>query len=221
VPIALSFAESAAGQPILLFRNAIICLPAVALAMAWVLLRTRLPAVLGWLALGGLLALRALQLAPSYGVSPENWKAAERYVSAHTRPGDCIAFYPRDGRMPFDYYVRGGEAAAGRPVMSSGVRVPRPVDPVTRWARTPPYVEDYSTPTNRQLTQIERSCPRLWFVASHEGQRHGPPVSRTNFIRYRVLGATLQLAYRTHHRRNFGWAAQIEVELLSARQPAH
>jgi hypothetical protein len=86
------------------------------------------------------------------------------------------------------------------------------------WASSPPYVEDYSTPTNAQLTQIERSCPRLWFVASHAGQRHGPPVSRTNFIRYRVLGATLQLAYASHRRRNFGWAAPIEVELLSGRR---
>jgi mannosyltransferase len=218
VPIVLSLAESAAGQPILLFRNAVICLPAVALALAWVLLRTRVPVALGWAALGGLLALRALQLAPSYGVSPENWKAAERYVSAHTQPGDCIAFYPRDGRMPFGYYVRKGEVAAGRAVMSNGVRVPLPVDPAMPWAVSPPYVEDYATPTDAQLTQIERSCPRLWFVASHAGQRHGPPVSRTNFIRYRVLGATLQLAYRNHRRRNFGWAASIEVELLSGRQ---
>jgi hypothetical protein len=60
----------------------------------------------------------------------------------------------------------------------------------------------------------------LWFVASHEGQKTGPPVSRMNFIKYRVLGATLQLGYAHHHRVNFGWAAQIEVELLSGRQHA-
>jgi mannosyltransferase len=219
VPIALSFAESAAGQPILLFRNAIICLPAVALLMAWVLLRGNTRAYLGLAALGGLLLLRALQLAPSYGVSPENWKAAERYVSEHTRPGDCIAFYPLDGRMPFDYYVRAGESAAGAPVMSTGVRVPRPVEPARLpWSSTPPFVEDYQTPTNSQIKNIEGTCRRLWFVASHEGQKTGPPGSRMNFIKYRVLGATLQLAYQRHHRVNFGWAAQIEVELLSGRQ---
>jgi mannosyltransferase len=221
VPIALSFAESAAGQPILLFRNAIICLPAVGLVFAWVLLRPGVRAHLGLAAVGGLLLLRALQLAPSYGVSPEDWKSAEQYVSAHARPGDCIAFYPLDGRMPFDYYVRAGESAAGRPVMSTGVRVPRPVEPArVPWSVTPPFVEDYQTPTDQQISNIESTCPRLWFVASHVGQAKGPPVSRMNFIRYRVLGATFQLGYKRHHRVNFGWAAQIEVELLSARQQA-
>ena len=223
IPIVLSLAESAAGQPILLFRNAIICLPAVALAMAWVLLRGhgRQRLYLGWAAVGGLVLLRALQLAPSYGVSPENWKAAEHYVSAHTKPGDCIAFYPLDGRMPFDYYVRAGEQSAGAPVMSSGVRVPRPVEPAKLpWSSTPPFVEDYQTPSNSQIGNIEKTCRRLWFVASHEGQKSGPPMSKVNFVKYRVLGATLQLGYRQHHRVNFGWAAQIEVELLSGRQKA-
>jgi mannosyltransferase len=219
VPIVLSVAESAAGQPILLFRNAIICLPAVALAMAWVLLRRSTRWYIGWAAVGGLLLLRALQLAPSYGVSPENWKAAEHYVSERTRPGDCIAFYPLDGRMPFDYYVRAGESAAGAPVMSTGVRVPRPVEPAKLpWSSTPPFVEDYQTPSNSQINNIEKTCRRLWFVASHEGQKSGPSAeSRMNFVKYRVLGATLQLGYQHHHRVNFGWAAQIEVELLSGR----
>lgn len=220
VPIALSLGESAAGQPILLFRNAVICLPAVGLALAWVLLRTRVPVRLGWVLVGALLVLRALQLAPSYGVSPENWKAAESFVSSHVRPGDCIAFYPLDARMPFDYYVRSQVKASGT-LEAEGIRVrlPRPVEPAKiPWSETPPYVERYNTPSNSQINHIEKTCRRLWFVASHVGQAKGPPVSRVNFIRYRVLGATLQLGYAHHMRRDFGWASKIEVELLSGRQ---
>jgi mannosyltransferase len=219
VPVALSVGESAAGQPILLFRNSVICLPAVAMSLAWVLFRAR-PSWLAWFGLGMLLLLRALQLVPSYGVSPENWKAAERYVSGHVRPGDCIAFYPRDGRMPFDYYVRAGEASPGT-VAAGGrrVRLPRPVDPRTRWGATPPFVEDYSTPSNRRLLQIEHACRRLWFVVSHPGQANGPPGSRFNYVRYRVLGATLQVGYLVHRKRRFGWASPVQVELLSDPHP--
>jgi hypothetical protein len=67
-----------------------------------------------------LIGLRAVALVPSYGVSPENWRAATAYVlRSSERPGDCVAFYPLDGKMPFAYY-------AGQPVK--------------------PYVERYETP---------------------------------------------------------------------------
>lgn len=209
VPLALSLAESAAGQPILLYRNSVICLPAVALAIAWAAFRTRLAPRTAWLAVGGLLALRAVQLIPSYGVSPENWKAAEAYVVANARPGDCIAFYPRDGRMAFDYYVRarGQEDSA-----------PRPVDPSASWAQIRPYVEDYTIPAGRALTRIESRCPRVWFIASHQGQLNGPPGSLTNYIRYRIFQDQLQSVYQHFHTHVFGWAAQVRVELLSDRR---
>ena len=76
--------------------------------------------MLAWLAIAVLLALRAVALAPSYGTSPENWRAATAYVLASSRPGDCVAFFPLDASMPFDYYAR------------------RPVQP---------HVEQYQTPT--------------------------------------------------------------------------
>src|SRR6185437_3540468 len=41
---------------------------------------------------------------PSYGTSPEDWRAATAFVTASKRPGDCVAFYPLDARMPFAYY---------------------------------------------------------------------------------------------------------------------
>jgi mannosyltransferase len=209
VPLALSLAESAAGQPILLYRNSVICLPAVALAIAWAAFRTRLGPRTAWLAVGGLLALRAAPLINSYGVSPENWKAAEAYVVANTSPGDCIAFYPRDGRMAFDYYVRErGQVAAA----------PRPVDPSAPWGTVRPYVEDYTIPAGRALSRIESRCPRMWFVASHQGQINGPPGSLTNYIRYRIFQDQLQSVYQHFHTHVFGWAAQVRVELLSDRR---
>jgi mannosyltransferase len=205
IPMLLSLAESASGQPILLYRNSVICLPAVAVLLAWALLRTRLPVAFGWLGVGVLVALRAVPLVASYAVSPEDWKAAERYVVANARPGDCVVFYPLDGRMPFDYYVR---------ARGDGSRAPTPVSPATPWSRVRPFVEDYATPSGGRLRRIESACPGLWFVASHQGQRHGPPGSRSNYVRYRTLQTTLQEAYPHHHMKIFGYASQVRVEQL-------
>jgi hypothetical protein len=67
-----------------------------------------------------LIALRVVALAPSYGTSPEPWRAATTYVTHAAEPGDCVAFYPLDASMPFYYY-------AGGPLQ--------------------PHVEQYETPT--------------------------------------------------------------------------
>jgi hypothetical protein len=115
VPVVLMWLWSLVGQPLFTPRNALVSLPAVALVLAWGLART--PA--GWVVLVVVLALRVVALVPSYGTSPEDWRAATAYVTASARPGDCVAFYPLDARMPFAYY-------AGWPVK--------------------PYVERYETP---------------------------------------------------------------------------
>jgi hypothetical protein len=115
VPLVLMWLESLAGQPIFTARNLLLSLPAVALVLGWLLAR----AAIGWVLVALVLALRVVVLAPSYGISPENWRAATAYVLAAQRPGDCLAFYPLDAQMPFAYY-------AGRPVR--------------------PYVERYETP---------------------------------------------------------------------------
>jgi len=212
MPLLLSVLESLTGQPILLYRNSVVALPPVAILIAWSLLRTRLPPVAGWAAVITILGLRAVQVLPAYGLSPENWKAAEAYVLARAKPGDCIAFYPLDGRMPFDYYVRarGQELAA-----------PLPVDPATPWSRVKPFVERYTAPARPALRRIERSCPRLWFIASHQGQLHGTPGSLTNYIRYRILQDELQSAYPHARTSRFGWAAVVYVELLSRPGSTH
>ena len=116
VPLALMWLESLVGQPIFTARNLLVSLPAVALLLGWAITRSRL----AWPALAVLIALRVVTLVPSYGTSPENWRAATAYVLHAARPGDCIAFYPLDASMPFDYY-------AHRPVQ--------------------PHVEQYGTPT--------------------------------------------------------------------------
>ncbi len=101
VPLALMWLESLVGQPIFTARNLLVSLPAVALLLAWAITRSRL----AWAALVVLIALRVVALAPSYGTSPENWRAATAYVLHSARPGDCFAFYPLDAQMPFKYYA--------------------------------------------------------------------------------------------------------------------
>jgi mannosyltransferase len=116
VPIGLMWLWSLVGQPLFTPRNALVSLPAVALLVGWLAARTRI----GWVAVAVVIALRVVVIAPSYGTSPENWRAATHFVTASERPGDCVAFYPLDARMPFAYY--------------SGHRVK-------------PYVERYDTPS--------------------------------------------------------------------------
>jgi mannosyltransferase len=101
VPIGLMWLWSLVGQPLFTPRNALVSLPAVALLVGWWVAR----APHGWAAVAVVLALRMVALAPSYGTSPENWRAATAYVTGSERPGDCVAFYPLDARMPFAYYA--------------------------------------------------------------------------------------------------------------------
>ena len=115
VPVVLMWLWSLIGQSLFTPRNALVSLPAAALLLGWLLARSRA----GWAIVAVLLALRVVALVPSYGVSPEDWRAATAYVLHGERAGDCVAFYPLDGEMPFAYY-------AGLPVK--------------------PYVERYETP---------------------------------------------------------------------------
>jgi mannosyltransferase len=203
VPLGLSIVESLAGQPIQLARNSLLSLPAVALVLAWGLTHPRISPWLGVCALGAVLALRALQLAPSYGVSSENWKAAAQHVLAATRVGDCAAFYPSDGRMAFAYYI------------PPGARAPAPVLPGSPWSETRPYVERYVRPSASRLAQIEARCTRVWLIASHEGFRNGPVASRVNYAGYQALRGALSRGYRHDSRVEYGWASPVRVELFS------
>ncbi len=203
VPTALALVAAFAGQPIELARAGILIIPALSLLLAWGLWRTRLPAHLAVAVVLVLLGLRLDALAPSYGTSPEPWNAAARHVLAAAAPA-CIAFYPEDGRMPFSYYVRDGAGSRLTAVL-----------PSLTWGVTRPYVERYVVPSATRLDAIVRACPRLWFVASHEGQRDGPPESRRDWRGYRALLATFERRYPARELSTFGYAAQIRVLLLS------
>jgi hypothetical protein len=167
----------------------------------------RLPGVAGVGALAAVVALRVLALAPTYGVSPEDWQQATAYVLARAEPGDCAVFYPLDARMAFEYYVARDGAIA---------RAPRSVLPVLPWGKVKPYVEDYVTLPASQIPGIAASCPRLWLISSHEGQPNGPSAqSRSNWSRFVALRASLEQAYRSHARVRFSYAATVHVDLLS------
>jgi mannosyltransferase len=207
VPVALAFMESLVGQPIFLPRNLLMAVPAVALLLALGIAHRRMPAWLGWSLLASLLALRALQLGPSYGVSAEDWQGASSYVLARAQPRDCLAFYPSDGRMAFQYYIGTSAAAAAR--------APASVLPVVPWGQVRPYVEDYVGLSSSELSRASAGCPRLWFVYSHEGQRKGPFGSRTNYARYIGLRSALEREYPRHAMASFGYASAVKVELLT------
>jgi len=197
VPAILGLVAALAGEPLELSRSAVLLIPALALLLGWGLCHPRLPRGAGVATIAALLALRALQLAPTYGTSPENWRAAAGYVLAATRSDPtCVAFYPEDGRMPFDYYVPHDSEAGLIPVL-----------PATPWSQVKPYVERYQ-PLG---AGIAARCPRLWLIASHQGQLSGPPASRRDYARYQRLVAELRGLYGTPTLRHFGYAAQVRV----------
>jgi mannosyltransferase len=208
VPAALTFAYSLVSQPIFVPRNLLICTPAVAVGLASVISDRRLPRVVTAAVLVAILALRAIPVGHSYAVSPEPWQTVTHDVLTRARPGDCIAFYPQDGRMAFQYYV--GTAAAAR-------RAPRSILPVIPWGVVKPYVEDYATLSPAQITARAGGCRRLWFVSSHEGQANGPPQARANRVQWLRLDAALERVFGSAPVHKYGYASTIHVQLLAGR----
>jgi uncharacterized membrane protein len=213
IPTVVTMVLYLAGEPIELQRVTILVLAPVALLLAWLLLR---PGVQPGLGVGGvavLLALRLLQLAPSYGTSPEPWNAVTAYVMSSTsidRPA-CVLFYPQDGREPFDYYLRAATAAT--PGSQPGAAL-RSILPSLSWSTVRPFVEAYGTLTPSTLAGEAGNCPRVWLIASHQGQAAGTPQSRLNLKRYQAIEAGLAKAYRRSTERQFGWSASVDVQLF-------
>jgi hypothetical protein len=204
VPFVLALLESVLGQSIFQARYLLVSLPAVSLLLAWTALARGAPVTLGVAVVAVLIVLRALQLAPAYGVSPENWRAATSYVVAHAEPGDCVAFYPLDNRMPFQYYLatRGPAAVAA---------APRSILPRLPWTQVRAYVEDYASLTRAELSGLRSRCARVWLLSSHEGAVGGPPISRANHTRLQALLETLQGDYPRVGSRTFGTAHTITL----------
>ena len=210
VPTALTLIAYAAGEPIELPRVTILELPALALLVAWLLLRPEVKPLLGVAAVTVLLALRLLQVIPSYGVSPEPWNAATAYVLSSTSAGRpaCVAFYAQDGREAVDYYLK-----ALRPSQRDPAPSLTPVLPSLPWASIRPYVERYATLSSAREARIARECPRLWLISSHSGQANGTHRSMVNLRRYNDLERQLRGRYRHTSLRTFGWASPIHVRL--------
>jgi hypothetical protein len=215
VPVAIALIYSLFFQPVFLPRNLLMSVPAVGLLLGAGLIRTpptrprrpRRATVLGPALLVILVAGRALQLAPSYGVSPEPWQQASAYVLDRARPGDCVAFYPLDGRMAFQYYF-GTSPSADR-------RAPRSILPLLPWGDVHPDVEAYVTLTPPQITQRAAGCRRMWFVSSHEGQADGPARSRANRAEFFELRRRLEREFGQGPIKQLGYASAVHVQLLA------
>ena len=210
VPVGITFCYSLIAQPLFQPRNVLMCVVAVALLLGAALTHPGVPRIAGAAALVALVALRALAVANSYGVSPEPWQQAAAYVQARARPGDCIAFYPLDGRMAFQYYI-GART-------SSDQRAPRSILPVARWGVVKPFVERYDTLTPPEIATRGAGCRRMWFVSSHEGQTDGPAQSLANRARFLALRARLQRAFGHARVIQLGYAAAIHIQLLPGRR---
>jgi hypothetical protein len=154
------------------------------------------------------LGARALPVVRAYGVSPEPWQAVTAGVLAQSRPGDCIAFYPADARMAFQYYVRSGPASR---------RAPRAVMPVAPWGVVRPYVEDYTVPAPAELARRVAGCQRMWLVSSHEGQANGPPVARAH--RSAVVRAERRAPASVRRRAGDATATRASSTQADARPP--
>ena len=210
VPAVLTLTAYAAGEPIELPRVTILELPALALLVAWLLFQHSVKLPLGITAMAVLLALRLLQLIPSYDVSPEPWNAATAYVLSATsasRPA-CVAFYAQDGREAVDYYLK-----TLRPSQRDPAPNLRPVFPSLPWATIRPYVERYATLSSTAQARIAGECPRLWLISSHSGQADGTHQSLRNLQRYQALERQLGVHYRHTSVRTFGWASPVHVRL--------
>jgi hypothetical protein len=133
-------------------------------------------------------------------------RTSARYVlDASAHDPACVAFFPQDARMPFDYYARGARDAGSL----------TPVFPNAPWSAVKPFVEQYLVPSGETLDRLAASCPTLWLIASHQGLRDGPTSSRTDYFHYHALLRSLALRYPTQRGTKFGYAAVIWVTRFS------
>jgi mannosyltransferase len=209
LPAALTFLYSLVSQPVFVPRNVLVSTPAVALAFAPALADRRWPRFVAAGLLVAVLAARAVPVVRAYGVSPEPWRAVTAQVLAQSRPGDCIAFYPADARMAFQYYVGTGLGVR---------RAPRAVLPAGPWGVVRPYVEEYAVPSAAELARRTAGCERMWLVSSHEGQPNGPAVARAHRAQWFALSAALRRRFGAGPVTKHGYASVIHVQLMPGRR---
>jgi mannosyltransferase len=209
LPGALTFLYSVISHPVFVPRNVLMSTPAVALAVAPALRDRRWPRYVVPVLLVAMLAARAIPVVRADGVSPEPWHDVTARVLAQSRPGDCVAFYPADARMAFQYYV--GSGAATR-------RAPRAVLPLISWGVVRPFVEDYAVPSPAALARRTAGCVRMWLISSHEGQPNGPALARAHRAQWFRLAGALQRRFGSGPVRKYGYASVIHVELMPGAQ---
>jgi mannosyltransferase len=224
VPLVLLWVISKAGQSMWEARYLLVSLPAAALTLAWLITRVAeldlsgvavrhdraylraVPGALAAVLLVALLVLRGIQVGEAYGVSTEPWRTVTKLVLTSSRPGDCIAFYPLDARMPFRYYV------------PAGASPPRPVLPTLPWRQVRSYVEEYSTLSPSQVDQVAGSCRRVWLVSSHQGQHDGTAAGQAHYGQFLLLRGRIGRAYRHWQTGEFGAEHLITVDLYSGQR---
>ena len=126
-------------------------------------------------------------------------------------PGDCVAFYPLDARMAFEYYVARAPRRRRRAALGACRSIP--------WTPSKPYAEQYVTLSRRRRSR--RSAVAARGCGSSQRTRasaHGPSAeSRVNWAQFVALRAALERAYKHHARTQFSYAATIHVDLLTRR----
>ena len=139
VPVLLVFAISRLGPHLFVPYYLIVVVPALLLLAAAGLVR--LPGrATGIVALGLLIIGSGVGISDWYRQPPENdFRAATRYVLAHDRPGDAIAYYPWWIRPGFAYY----EALAGRSVPTVTPARPKRIWLVLGGGAPPPRVAQF------------------------------------------------------------------------------
>ena len=211
VPTGLTLLAYAVGEPIELPRVTILELPALGLLVAWLLTRPQVKPLLGGAAVAVILALRLMQVIPSYGASPEPWNAATAYALRAAPAGrtTCVVFYAQDGREVFDYYKQ----AMQRSAHGTATRL-APVLPSLAWSRVKPFIEQYRGLDAAQQSAVAARCPTLLLISSHPGQSNGTPRSLANLHRYRRIVGGFTRDYAHYSLRTFGWASPIHVYLF-------
>jgi hypothetical protein len=210
VPGLFAFLVSLVTQPLFQPRNLLPSFPAVALALGLALCDRRLPRWLAGIGLALALLVRVVPLAAAFGVSPEPWQAVTARVLAASRPGDCVTFYPEDGRNAFRWYLSHADAR-------TRTRAPRSVLPAVGWSTTTPYVEIYRTLPAGRIAALRTNCSRMWLVSSHEGQQTGPPAAIRHRREWLAFRARLERVFGRGPRWTDGWASAIHVELMRGR----
>lgn len=154
VPVTAAFAYSVVGQPVLVSRYLIVCVPALALATAlgvsaipWRVVRV---GVLAVIVVGSLVSVRTFLREPA----KDDWRELVAYVAHEAQPGDGVVFCVPSVRPTFEYYAR----------RTRGATVVTPLSPDEPWG-TGAHVDP--APASA-VARFDRA-PRIWVVQLFQG----------------------------------------------------